>query len=197
VLGRLALCLDGATEVALEVGRVSEAVPQDPLKPALKKAEAELARHLDEACETQPDDVSQGSVDELLRLEEELLAAARAADEAVRLRRRLEERGSTDGSAAGAQASQPDDAGGRVREFRDRQGRPWRVWEVRPGLGRPLSELHRYLGDLVNGWLAFDYLDGDIRKRLPKFAPDWLQMSDRELEALLNQAGEVPKRKSL
>jgi hypothetical protein len=179
---------------------MSEAAPHDPLKPALKKAEAELAKHLDEACEAEPDDVSRGSVDELLRLEEELLAAAHAADEAVRLRRRLEERGSTDGGAASAQrpdaVAPPEEAGGRVREFRDRQGRAWRVWEVRPGgLGRPLTELHRYLGDFVNGWLAFACLDNDIRKRLPKFPPDWLQMSDREIEALLNQAAEVPKRK--
>jgi hypothetical protein len=175
---------------------VSEAAPQDPLKPALKKAEAELARHLDEACETPPDEVSQGSVDELLRLEEELLAAARAADQTVRIRRRLEGRASSDDSAASPQPSQPDGAGGRVREFRDRQGRAWRVWEVRPGLGRPLRELHRYLGDFVNGWLAFGSLDDDIRRRLPKFPPDWLQMSDRELEALLYQAAEVRKRES-
>ena len=51
----------------------------DQIKPALEKAQAELAKHLDEACETDPDDVAHGSVDELLRLEEELLAAARAA----------------------------------------------------------------------------------------------------------------------
>ena len=179
---------------------MSEAAPQDPLKPALKKAEAELAKHLDEACETEPDDVSHGSVDELLRLEEELLAAARAADEAVRIRRRLQERGPTAAASATQPAETPApppaEAVGRVREFRDRQGQAWRVWEVRPGLGRPLSELHRYLGDYVNGWLAFGCLDNELRKRLPKFPPDWLQMSDRELEALLYQATEVPKRKS-
>jgi hypothetical protein len=179
---------------------MSEAAHQDPLKPRLEKAQAELAKHLDEACETDAENVSQGSVDELLRLEEELLAAARAADDTVRLRRRLEERGSTS-SAAGPQRPQPDapppeEAGGRVRDFRDRQGREWRVWEVRPGLGRPLSQLHRYLGDLVNGWLAFDCLDDDIRKRLPKFPPDWLQMSDREVEALMYRAVDVPKKKA-
>jgi hypothetical protein len=180
---------------------MSEAAHEDPLKPALKKAEAELARHLDEACETHPDDVAQGSVDELLRLEDELLAAARAADEADRLRRRLSERGSAERDAQGTQpieapAPPPAEAGGRVREFRDRRARAWRVWEVRPGVGRPLSELHRYLGDYVNGWLAFGCLDNDLRKRLPKFPPDWLRMSDRELEALLYQAIEVPTRKS-
>ena len=179
---------------------MSESTGQDPLEPALQKVQAELAKHLDEACESQLDDLSQGSVDELLHLEEELLAAARAADEAVRLRRRLEERASEGGDGAsrardGAESSTPAEATGRVREFRDRQGQTWRVWEVRPGLGRPLSELHRYLGDYVNGWLAFGCLDNDLRKRLPNFPPDWLQMSDRELEALLYKAVDVPKRK--
>ena len=131
-----------------------------------RSRERSQSQHLDEACETHPDDVTHGSVDELLRLEDELLAAARAAEEAVRLRLRLEERGTgTDRSATTAVAPPPVEAAGRVREFRDRQGRGWRLWEVRPGLGRPLSDLKRYLGDYVNGWLAFGCLDDDIRKR--------------------------------
>jgi len=182
---------------------VSQSTQPDPLQPALEKAEAELAKHLDEACETQTENVGQSSVDELLHLEEELLAAARAADEAARIRRRLESRGSTESSTGGARtpssatppAPPPEEAGGRVREFRDRQGQAWRVWEVRPGLGRPLRDLHRYLGAYVNGWLAFGCLDNEMRKRLPKYPPDWLQMSDQELEALLLTAVDVPNRK--
>ncbi|MFN2564163.1 MAG: hypothetical protein ABR499_04040 [Gemmatimonadaceae bacterium] len=177
---------------------MSEEVRRDPLEPALKKAQAELAKHLDEACDTPADDVGDVSVDELLHLEEELLAAARAADEAVRLRRRLGERGSAAApgtGTAGAAPPPPEAEGGRVRDFRDRQGQAWRVWEVRPGLGRPLSQLHRHLGEYVYGWLAFGCLDNEMRKRLPRFPPDWLQMSDRELEALLHQAIEVPKRR--
>jgi len=82
-----------------------------------------------------------------------------------------------------------------VREFRDRIGQGWRVWEVRPGLSRPVRDLQRYLGDYVNGWLAFGSLDNDRRKRLPKFPPDWFEMSDRELEGLLATAIDVPIRK--
>jgi hypothetical protein len=173
----------------------------DQIKPALEKAQAELAKHLDEACETDPDDVTYGSVDELLRLEEGLLAAARAADEAVRLRRRLEVRGTlpdrSDATADAASVAPPSgESGGRVREFRDRQGRAWRVWEVRPGLGRPLGNLKRYLGDYVNGWLAFGCLDTDIRKRLPTYPADWLELSDPELEALLNRALDVRRKEA-
>ncbi len=180
---------------------MSDVSQRDPLEPALDKVQAELVRHLDEACEAEVDDVRQGSLDELLHLEEELLAAARAADEAVRLRRRLGERESGDGGAPGPQpadrvAPAPEEARGRVREFRDRQGRAWRVWEVRPGVDRPLRDMHRYLGAYVHGWLAFGWLDNELRKRLPKYPPDWLQMSDPELEALLNGAVDVPPRKT-
>jgi hypothetical protein len=179
---------------------VSHPATPDGLQPALEKAQAELAKHLDEACESPVDEVGQGSVDELLRLEEELLAAARAADEAVRLRRRLEQRtGSATPQAPSPQEQTrtppPAEAGGRVREFRDRKGQAWRVWEVRPGVDRPLRDLHRYLGDYLNGWLAFGCLDNDIRKRLPGYPPDWLTMSNRELEALLDEAKDVPPRK--
>ena len=171
----------------------------DQLKPALEKAKAELAKHLDEACETDPDDVTRGSVDELMRLEEELLAAARAADEAVKLRRRIKERDDADetsDSSSAATASPRPSPGGRVREFRDSQQRAWRVWEVRPGLGRPLSDLTRYLGDYVNGWLAFGCLDNDIRKRLPSYPPNWLELTNRELESLLNRAIDVRRKET-
>jgi phage-related protein len=67
----------------------------DQLEAAVQKAKAELAKHLDEACDTDPDAPPLGG------------------------------------------------SGGRVRELRDRQNRAWRVWEVRPGLGRPLSDLKR------------------------------------------------------
>jgi hypothetical protein len=174
---------------------MSDAFRPDSLQPALRKVEDELAKHLDEACEATHGDVSHGSVDELLRLEEELLAAARAADEAVRLRRRLGERGAAQEPTNRAPAMPLEDAIGRVREFRDRHGRGWRLWEVRPGLGRPLAESQRYLGDYVNGWLAFGCLDADLRKRLPNFPPDWFEMTDAELDALLNRSIDVPTRR--
>ena len=172
----------------------------DHLTPALEKAKAELAKHLDEACERDPDDAAEGSVDELLRLEEELLAAARAADEAVRLRRQMQERGNAADlpsmTASPSVAPPPADSGGRVREFRDTQNRAWRVWEVRPGVGRPLSDLRRYLGDYVNGWLAFGCLDNDIRKRLASYPANWLELSDRDLEGLLNRAADVRRKET-
>jgi hypothetical protein len=173
--------------------------PKDPeqVRPALRRVEAELARHLDEACEDHDrSNIAEESTDELLRLEEELLAAARAVDKAVKLRRKLDEGESPAGTEAPASEPAPAVEGGtRVREFRTASGSEWRVWEVRPGSsGRP-RKLDLYPPDYAQGWLAFELLQGDGRKRLPKFAAEWTASSDADLERLLDQAVEVPKRK--
>jgi len=57
----------------------------DPLRPMLKAAESQLAERLEEACSHERDE----STAELVRLEEALSDAARAAKQAVSLRRRI------------------------------------------------------------------------------------------------------------
>jgi hypothetical protein len=179
--------------------------PRDPdfVEPALRRAEVDLAHHLDEACEEAEKDLSQESLDELLRLEDELLAATRAAQRAVRLRRDLGERAAKDVKstpvASAAQPQPPEDEAPpcRVREFRDSAGREWRVWQVVPGsAGRAINPA-RYLGEYVKGWLAFELLHDDVRKRLPSVPSGWLQMSDEELAQLLPHAVEVRRRPPL
>jgi hypothetical protein len=170
--------------------------PPDHVRPALRRAEAELARHLEEACDDHDRDISEESTDELLRLEEELLAAARAVDQAVRLRRKLgEAKEGADKELAAPEPPPADRSGTRVREFRTASGSEWRVWEVRPGAGGRPRKLELYPADYAQGWLAFELLQGERRKRLPKFAPEWTTSSDSDLEQLLDQAVEVPKRK--
>jgi hypothetical protein len=177
--------------------------PHDPedVEPALRRVEADLARRLEEACDDiDRRELGQESMDELLRLEEDLLAAARAAEEAVRLRRQLADRPSTsrgsDASTAPAPEPPPSEATTvyRVREFTDNEGRQWRVWQVRPRSGGR-ANAERYLGQYVKGWLAFELLAGDLRKRLPSFPEDWLRMRDEELEDLRWRAVDVPTRK--
>lgn len=178
--------------------------PHEPesVEPALRRAEADLARRLEETCEDiDRKDLSKESVHELLRLEEELFAAARVAEEAIRLRRQLGEgpatAGGSDTSAMPASEPAADEAtvAYRVREFRDDAGRDWRVWQVRPrSAGRANAE--RYLGEYFRGWLAFELLGGDQRKRLSTFPEDWLRSSDEDLDQLLRRAAEVPQRKA-
>jgi hypothetical protein len=167
----------------------------DQVQPALRQAEAKLARHLEEACEDHDrENIAEESTDELLRLEEELLAAARAVDEAVRLRRKLAG-GASPSSTEAAEREAAEEPGSRVREFRTKSGSEWRVWEVRPGAGGRPRRPGLYPADYVQGWLAFELLDGERRKRLPKFEPEWRKAPDAHLERMLEQAVEVPKRK--
>src|SRR5688500_2037836 len=71
----------------------------DPLRPMLKAAESQLAERLEEACSHERDE----STAELVRLEEALSDAARAAKQAVSLRRRI----STGHGTAGRPDDQP------------------------------------------------------------------------------------------
>jgi len=173
----------------------------DPIQPALRRAEAKMARHLDEACEEiGQKDLSQESLDELLRLEDELLAAARAVDETVRLRRQLGERSTlvpeprapTPADVPASPAGDPPTC--RLREFTDAEGRAWRAWEVRPGSTGRLINPERYLGEYVKGWLAFECPRDELRKRLPNHPTDWFGMLDADLGQLLPRAVDVPRR---
>jgi hypothetical protein len=173
----------------------------NPVKPALIRAEAELAHHLDEACEdVDRKDLSQESMDELLRLEDDLLSAARALREAVRLRRQLGDQPRTaveslESAGATPTAAPEGAAGSRLRDFTDPEGKEWRVWEVRPGSSGRQTNPARYLGEYVKGWLAFESLEGDVRKRLPNHPQEWFRLTDADLCRLLPRAVEVPRRK--
>jgi hypothetical protein len=179
--------------------KVPMSTPEHPdrVRPELQRAEAEVARHLEEACEDYDrENIGDESTDELVRLEEELLAAARAVDKAVKLRRKLDEGGTAAEKEPPAEPSAPPEATGTgVREFRTASGSEWRVWEVRPGAGGRAQRPELYPIDYAQGWLAFELLDGERRKRLPKFAPGWSTADDADLEILLEEAVEVPRRK--
>jgi hypothetical protein len=168
----------------------------DQVEPALRQAEAEVARHLEEACEEDERDIAEQSTNELLRLEEELLAAARAVGKAVKLRRRLgEEKEEAEQDPAAPELAPADKTSARLREFRTQSGSEWRVWEVRPGAGGRVVKPELYPADYAQGWLAFELLSGEKRKRLPQFEPEWTQASDEDLERFLERAVDVPKRK--
>ena len=153
------------------------------LEPLLRQVEAELVHHLEEACEADTDDIRGETTGELFKLEERLHAAARAAEQAVEIRRRMRQ----DPDAAPADS---------VREFIDSAGHEWRVWVVIPGRVRSKEHAQRYLGAYAHGWLAFEALDGSARRRLPDYPEDWRSLSDEGLETLMRKAPEVPVRRS-
>ena len=150
----------------------------DPLGSALRQTEAELAEKLEEACVPDTRRLSDESTGELAKLSDTLLAAARAAKDVVSLRQKRHS-GETEA----------------IREFVDRDGRTWRVWPVTPSLSRT-SKRESTLGEFEHGWLAFETLEEDARKRLPHYPPEWVSMTDVQLQDLLARAVEAPTRRA-
>lgn len=96
------------------------------------------------------------------------------------------------------------------RQFVDREGRSWEVWEVCPdaverrltsdparapeGEERRHAERRAHLripDRLRSGWLAFE--TAGQRRRLAPFPERWRSLTDLELEALLAQSRLVPR----
>ncbi len=157
----------------------------DPLVVALQHTEAELAEKLEEACVPDTREVSEESTAELAKLSDSLLAAARAAKDVVSLRKRRHQRSGASDQPAAEEA---------IREFRDIAGREWRVWAVTPSHSRT-SKREANLGEFEQGWLAFETLDEELRKRLPHYPPEWRTMSEAKLQELLGLAVEAPMRR--
>ena len=162
---------------------------------ALAEAKEELARRMEEACETGIGSGLPETTGELLKLEDRLVAAAKATEEVLAARRRAQEAEvhPDAGVHAGDEEVAIDHSRDRIREFRDSTGQDWRVWAVTPGMASPTSQ--RYLGELRNGWLAFEALSGDARRRLVSYPANWIQLDDRDLEHLLGEAAVAPIRK--
>jgi hypothetical protein len=154
----------------------------DRLGVALKQTEAKLVEKLEEVCEPEPARVADESTAELAKLSDTLLAAARAAKDAVALRTRRRQQA---GQAADLEA---------IREFTDSEGKVWRVWAVTPSHLRGLKR-EQSLGEFEEGWLAFETLDETERKRLPHYPADWQRVSEARLQELLGLAIEVPTRR--
>ena len=184
----------------------------EPLRPMLKAAQSELTKHLDDACEHE--DVDEESTAQLIQLEESLVDAAKAAKQAVSLRRRIGTgHGSADTAESGDEASDADESADRrpsverrgdrapateesaVREFRDARGILWRAWAVTPQQMHPDRPSLNQLGEYSEGWLAFETEDGSQRRRLPHHPADWVHRTNHALELLLERAEPVRARR--
>jgi len=156
--------------------------PQGPdsLKPLLRDAEAELTRRLQEVCEAEADGVATESSAEIRQLEDALVAAGAAARQIHSLRRRVEQTSVPPPASEGGSADT-------VREFTDREGRAWRAWPVTPGQSG-IARTKYVLGDFQLGWICFEGIDGSARRRLPGHPERWTELTERELDILLQQA---------
>lgn len=73
-----------------------------------------------------------------------------------------------------------------IREFSDAKGRAWRAWEIRPEGIHPVTKAEDYLADCyVTGWIVFETVSGDEKRRLCPWPTDWMTRSDAQLRELL------------
>jgi hypothetical protein len=83
-----------------------------------------------------------------------------------------------------------------VMEFRDADGRKWRAWEVKPEEIHPATKAEDYLADCyVTGWIVFETVSGDEKRRLCPWPMRWTQESEAGLRRLLERAERVPAHK--
>lgn len=78
-----------------------------------------------------------------------------------------------------------------LREFADRQGRAWRVWEVTSENIHPALRVADYMRHYVGGWLAFESVDGTAKCRLTPIPERWTEASEEQLEEWLRLAESV------
>jgi hypothetical protein len=75
-------------------------------------------------------------------------------------------------------------------------GRKWRAWEVKPEEIHPATKSEDYLADCyVTGWIVFETVSGDEKRRLCPWPIRWTQESEAGLRKLLAQAEVVPPHK--
>jgi hypothetical protein len=163
----------------------------EPVHPQLDETQRALVVALEEACAA---DLSKLDTGELIRIEETLEVASKAAKEAVSMRLRL---GSQSGRASGTApaASKPAaDASAAIphRVFEDDTGKRWHAFAVQAATA--MSGRAGLPTAFQNGWLAFDSAD-EVR-RLAPIPEGWVHLPVAELRLLFQRAVGAPKRAS-
>lgn len=83
-----------------------------------------------------------------------------------------------------------------VREFKGRDGKDWRAWEIQPEAIHPVTRAEDYLSDcFTTGWLVFETKSGDEKRRLCPYPKAWARATEGVLVKLLEGADAVPTRK--
>jgi hypothetical protein len=78
-----------------------------------------------------------------------------------------------------------------LREFTDRMGSRWRVWDIRPEEMHAGPRVEDYLQKVMHGWLAFEPVGGGEKRRLSPIPAGWEQATEEELEQMLDRAEPV------
>ena len=81
-----------------------------------------------------------------------------------------------------------------LREFEGPGGHRWKAWDVTAGQIHPKTRAEDYMRDLADGWIVFERVDGEEKRRLCPYPSDWQSWSDDEVAALCARAEVVTKR---
>jgi hypothetical protein len=81
-----------------------------------------------------------------------------------------------------------------LREFVDKRGVEWKVWDITPESMHPVTVREFFLGEYQEGWLAFEC--ADERRRLAHWPKNWAELSDETLGELCDRAKPAPRRSS-
>jgi hypothetical protein len=80
-----------------------------------------------------------------------------------------------------------------VREFTDSNNVVWRVWDVTTAQMHPVTKNEDFMGELADGWLAFES-PYEKRRLAAPYPAEWATMSIPDLEALCEKAPPVATR---
>ena len=81
-----------------------------------------------------------------------------------------------------------------LREFIGSDGRRWKAWDVTAGQIHPKTRAEDYMKDLAEGWIVFERVDGEEKRRLCPFPEGWDEWPDAELATLCDRADPVKRR---
>lgn len=158
------------------------------LQPQLDQAQKALEKALDEACGV---DLRRVNTGELIKIDETLAVASKAAKEAVSVRLRLRNQ-----RAGGKRQTPPSSAEVRPpdahRVFDDLTGKRWHAFAVRPS---STSKERASLPDAFRGgWISFES-DQEMR-RLAPIPAHWEDAPIEDLRAMCDRAEVATRRVS-
>lgn len=81
-----------------------------------------------------------------------------------------------------------------LREFTGPGGHRWKAWDVTAGQIHPKTRAEDYMRDLADGWIVFERVDGEEKRRLSPYPADWQSWSDDDVADLCARAEIVTKR---
>lgn len=81
-----------------------------------------------------------------------------------------------------------------LREFDGPGGHRWKAWDVSAAQIHPKTRAEDYMRDLADGWIVFERVDGEEKRRLAHYPAGWQALPDPEVAELCERAEVVTRR---